>query len=133
MDFKQVFLVNDDLKMGKGKLCVQIAHGEVIYMDRILYHIIQHRAKSDDIYVRYNEWREATEYDQIGMMKKIVLKSTEKEIIEHTWKLRNLNIWAYPIFDKGLTQVPENSLTCLVVEPIEESQCDVLFGNLGLL
>jgi len=130
---KQVFLINADLKMEKGKIAVQVAHGEVLYMDRILEHIIQHHAKSEDIYVRYNKWREATEYDQIGMMKKVVLKSTEKEIIEYTWKLRTLNIWAYPIFDKGLTQVPENSLTCLVIEPLEEERCNILFGNLKLL
>lgn len=130
---KQIFLINTDLKMDKGKIAVQCCHGETLYMDRILEHVIQHRAKSDDIYVRYNKWRQATEYDQIGMMKKVVLKSTKDEIINYTWKLKNLGIWAYPIFDKGLTQVEPNSLTCLVIEPLEEEQCNTLFGNLKLL
>ena len=31
MALKQVFIINSDLKMGKGKIAVQVAHGEVIY------------------------------------------------------------------------------------------------------
>ncbi len=131
--FKQIFLINSDLKMSSGKIAVQVAHGETLYMDRILEHIIQHHAKSDDIYVRYNNWREITEEDDIGMMKKIVLKSTESEMRDIHYKLKSLNIWSCLIFDRGLTQIPEHSLTCLVVEPLEESQCDSLFGNLKLL
>ena len=130
---KQIYLINTDLKMDKGKIAIQVAHGTTMYMDKILQHIIQHHAKSDDIYVRYNNWRAITEEDDIGMMKKIVLKSTEKEMRDIHNKLKSLNIWSYLIFDRGLTQIPEHSLTCLVVEPLEESQCDSLFGNLKLL
>lgn len=131
---KQIYLINTNLKMDKGKIAVQVAHGTTIYMDRILKHIIQHHAKSDDVYVRYNMWRANTEEDNIGMMKKIVLKSTEQEIRDISLKLDRHNIWNCLIFDKGLTQVSENSLTCLVVEPLEEeSLCNVLFGNLKLI
>jgi PTH2 family peptidyl-tRNA hydrolase len=129
---KQVFLINTDLKMDKGKIAVQVAHGEVMYMQEIMIRFPNYK-DSPPMVLRFYDWKSETPDDQIGMMKKVVLKSTQKEIIEYTWKLRNLNIWAYPIFDKGLTQVAPNSLTCLIVEPIEESKCDELFGHLKLL
>jgi len=129
---KQVFLINTDLKMDKGKIAVQVAHGEVIYMQEIMIRFPNYKDQPPMV-LRFYDWKAETPDDRVGMMKKIVLKSTEREIIEFTWKLRNEYIWAYPIFDKGLTQVPENSLTCLVVEPMEEFKCDELFRNLKLL
>jgi len=126
---KQIFLINSDLKMDKGKIAVQVAHGEVIYLENIFYN---HTRNLDPEYLRYIEWRQK-EILPIGMMKKVVLKSTESEIRDIYIRLKSLNIWSYLIFDKGLTQIPENSLTCLVVEPLEESQCNTLFGNLKLL
>lgn len=124
---KQIFLINTDLNMRKGKIAVQVAHGTVMYMLDIIH-------KNDiDMCRKFKEWRQKTSYDPIGIMKKVVLKSTEAEIREYLTILKQLNIWSYSIYDKGLTQVPENSLTCIIVEPLEESQCNALFGNLKLL
>ncbi len=126
---KQIFLVNTNLKMEKGKIAVQVAHGEVIYMESLPNSMDYPDERLD----RYGEWRSNSKEDPIGMMKKVVLKSTESEIRDYYIRLKSQNIWTYMIFDKGLTQIPENSLTCLVVEPLEESICDTLFGDLKLL
>ncbi len=126
--FKQIFLINKDLKMGVGKVAVQVAHGEVLYMENLFS-----MNYPDEKHGKYDEWRSNTPEDPIGMMKKVVLKASEYEIRDIFIKLRNLNIWAYLIFDHGLTQIPENSLTCLVVEPLEESKCDKLFHSFKLL
>ena len=125
---KQTFLINTNLKMDKGKIVVQVSHGTVMYMEKVT-------GLDADAWMqeRYITWRAETPEDPIGMMKKVVLKSTENEMRDIFNKLKSQDIWAYLIFDKGLTQVPENSLTCLVVEPLEESQCNILFGNLKLL
>lgn len=125
---KQIYLINTDLKMDKGKTAVQVSHGGIMYMQEVMSRCV-------DICMleRFYDWKAETPDDPIGMMKKIVLKSTEKEMRDIHQKLKSLNIWSYLIFDKGLTQIPENSLTCLVVEPLEESQCNTLFGNLKLL
>jgi peptidyl-tRNA hydrolase len=48
-------------------------------------------------------------------------------------RLKTQGIWACFVYDKGLTQVAPDSLTCLVIEPLEESMCDELFGDLKLL
>ncbi len=125
---KQIFLINKDLKMGIGKIAVQVAHGEVMYMETIKI-----KCMHNSSYKIYNKWRSSTPEDPIGMQKKVVLKSTESEMRDMYVKLKSLKIWCYLIQDKELTQVAPNSLTCLVVEPLEEDICNKLFGDLKLL
>jgi PTH2 family peptidyl-tRNA hydrolase len=131
MTFKQVFLINTDLKMSVGKIAVQVAHGEVIYM--YAWYDERCRFGFSHLKDRYDFWRAATSEDPIGMMKKVVLKATESEIRNIYTNLKFLDIWCYLIYDKGITKILENSLTCIVVEPLEEKQCNILFGDLKLL
>ena len=125
---RQAYLINIDLKMDKGKIAVQTAHGAIIYMQAV-----NARCCDTDMEERFHDWKSETQDDPIGMMKKVVLKSTESEIRDIFMKLKSLNIWAYLIHDKGLTQLASNSLTCLVVEPLEDAQYDAIFGHLKLL
>ena len=76
---------------------------------------------------RYVDWK--TKEDQL--MKKIVLKATEKELKDFIWKLKD--VWTCLIFDKGLTQIPENSFTSIIIEPLEEEKCNEFFKHLKLL
>ena len=120
MTLKQVFVVNSDLKMGKGKIAVQTAHGETLYMDK--------KFKGHDygkIYDNYIDWMKD------ALMKKVVLKATQEEMLTliGTMKLFNnimpkYNIWFDIVFDKGLTQVPADSMTCIVFEPLDEQMAD---------
>lgn len=119
---KQVFLINQDLKMRKGKIAVQVAHGEVLYM---LKKFSAHQYGS--MYDNYIKWMKD------GIMKKVVLKATEQEIRNIALQLRRKDIWEHVVVDMGLTQVEPNSLTCLVIEPLSEKQCNELFGHLKLL
>ena len=74
---KQTFLINTDLKMGKGKIAVQVAHGEVFYMmEKYTGH------QYGQLYDNFINW--TTD----GLMKKVVLKSTEKEMSNITWDLK---------------------------------------------
>ncbi len=136
MTYKQTFIVNSDLGMGKGKAAVQVAHGEVYYME----HIIKSRDviagslspsdnENENDFKKYHQWR----YDEDGLMKKAVLKATEEEIKELMLKLEKNNIWHYKVIDAGLTQIPQGSLTCVVVEPLSDIKHDELFGHLKLL
>ena len=132
MTLKQVFIVNKDLKMTCGKVCVQIAHGEVLYIEDVL-NIPQCNKHADSkIVERYFLWREKTN-GPIGMMKKIVLKATEQEILDITENMLKHEIKCYLVFDKGMTQVPQDSLTAICIEPIEEEKAKELFGSLKLL
>lgn len=120
MALKQVFIINSDLKMGKGKIAVQVAHGEVFYMKK--------KFTGHDygtMYENYIDWMKD------GLMKKVVLKATQEEmlVLIGIMKLFNEcmsknNIWFDIVFDKGLTQVPAGSMTCIVFEPLDEQMAD---------
>lgn len=116
----QTFLVNTDLKMRKGKIAAQVAHGETLYMSDV-YSVIHEEMKE-----RNRVWID-------GGMHKVVFKSTESEMIETMRILDNLNTNYYVVRDFGLTQVPKNSFTVLVIEPLEKQSHQVIFGHLKLL
>ena len=131
---KQAILVNKDLKMGVGKICVQVGHAEVMYMKKVMLECRYTNLKSScEFMLKYIDWCDLTLEDPIGMQKKVVLKSTESEIRDMYLRLKSLDIWCYLIHDKGLTQVPENSLTCLIVEPLEDLKYNELFRDFKLL
>ena len=116
----QTFLVNTDLKMRKGKIAAQTAHGETLYM-------------SDVYSPLHEEMKERNRVWIDGGMHKIVFKSTELEMIETMRILDNLHINYYMVRDFGLTQVAKNSFTVLAVEPLEKQSHQVVFGHLKLL
>lgn len=120
MTLKQVFIINKDLGMGKGKIAVQVAHGEVFYMKK---KFIGHDYGT--MYENYIDWMKD------GLMKKVVLKATQEEmlVLIGTMELfnecmSNKKIWFDIVFDKGLTQVPADSMTCIVFEPLDEQMAD---------
>jgi len=127
MTYKQVFIVNSYLKMGRGKIAVQVAHGEVYYIEEVLESIFEGETLTK--YDNYIKWR----YDENGLMKKVVLKATEKEMDLILMELAIKEIAVFAVYDRGLTQVAPNSFTCICVEPLPEEQCTELFGHLKLL
>ena len=107
---KQTFIINKDLKMSKGKIAVQVAHGEVFYMEeKFTGH------SYGTMYDNYIDWMK--DYT----MKKIVLKASEQEMIELEAELKEKGIWTHKVYDLGLTQILANSFTCLVIEPLENT------------
>ena len=64
----QTFLVNTDLKMRKGKIATQVAHGETLYMeDKFNNH------SYGRMYDRYIKWKS-------GGMYKVVLNVLEVQL-----------------------------------------------------
>ncbi len=126
---KQVFIVNSDLGMGKGKIGGQIAHAVVYYMEEILLYVEGKSPENEKLFERFVAWRE----EDHGLMKKIVLKAAEKEMKKILCDLAVEEIEKFAVYDRGLTQIKEGSFTCIVVEPLEEDKCNKLFGHLKLL
>lgn len=127
--YKQVFIVNSDLGMGKGKIAAQVAHATVCYMEELLLYVEGQSPENKKLFDRFLLWRE----EDHGLMKKIVLKASENEIKKILCDLALKGIEKFTVYDRGLTQIPEGSFTCVVVEPLEEGDCDNLFGHLKLL
>lgn len=112
------FIVNKDLNMSSGKIAVQVAHTLTNYMNEIWIESgskrnIEHRRK-------YLKWYD--EYNQ----KKIILKA-KQSILE---KLEN-DYWA--VRDLGLTEIPENSLTCVCLGIMTREEAKPLVKRLQLL
>lgn len=140
MTLKQVFVVNSDLKMGKGEIAVQVAQGEVNYMARFLSGYMEQEIFNENKDEVNNMTNQYFDWIKDGLMKKVVLKATREEmliligIMELVNECRHKdNIWYDIVFDKGLTQVPVDSMTCIVFEPLDEELADHYFKSYKLL
>ena len=134
MILKQIFIVNKDLKMRAGKIAVQVAHGEVKYMEIMgeYNNLTVIDDKESQMITNYANWIKD------GLMKKVVLKATQEEMLILIGVMDLLDetkhdIWFNIVHDRGLTQVPVDSMTCIVVEPLDDEMADHYFGHLKLL
>ena len=114
--YKQVFIVNKDLNMGKGKICSQVAHAAVLCYKKAI-NVAPEKVK---------------EWEKEGM-KKIVLKASLKEILELKNKLDKEGIINCLVIDAGLTQIPSGSITVLGIGPEKEEEIDKFTSKFKLL
>ena len=116
MPLKQVILARTDLKMGKGKLAVQVAHASLEAFKKAL--------KKDPQLV--SEW-------QLEGQAKVVLKiGSQKEAIDYFNKVKG-KFAAALIKDAGLTQLKPGTITCLGIGPADANALDRVTGQLKLL
>ena len=117
METKQVIIVRDDLKIGKGKLSAHVAHASLEG-----YRI----AKAKDFHL-------VEDWERMGQKKIVVRAKDDKELLELHMKSKSLGIPAALIKDAGLTQIPPGTITALAVGPWKEGEVDSLTRHLRLL
>ena len=111
---KQVIIVNNSLKLPKGKLASQVAHASVAAF-------IAADDKTKQAWIKNG-------------MPKVVLKSEgETLLIKLLTKAEEQGLPACLIEDAGKTVVPEGTITCLGLGPAPERKLDELTGELKLL
>jgi PTH2 family peptidyl-tRNA hydrolase len=114
MGMKQIIVVNQALKLPKGKLAAQVAHAAVAaYL----------AARSED----QHSWLE------LGMPKVVLKCFSEDDLIKLRGKARELGVANSLIRDAGKTVVPAGTITCLGLGPDDEDVLTGLTGNLKLL
>ena len=59
--------------------------------------------------------------------------NSEQEILELERKARNAGLPATLIVDRGLTEIPPNTITCLGIGPAPANKMDPITGKLSLL
>ena len=114
MEYKQVILVREDLKLDKGKMAAQVAHASV-----------ESALRSDKDIVK--KWR-------IKGMKKVVLKVKNKEeLFKYNQIAKDNKLKTALITDAGRTRLEPGTLTCLAIGPDEEKRIDEVTGSLKMM
>jgi PTH2 family peptidyl-tRNA hydrolase len=114
MDYKQVIIVRNDLKMPKGKLAAQVSHASV---EAVL--------RGDKGKVK--EWKKEG-------MKKIILKvDSLRELHKYNLQAKRSGLTTAVITDAGKTFFKRSTVTCVAIGPDEEQKVDEITGNLKMV
>ncbi len=116
-EYKQVLVFRTDLRMSKGKIAAQAGHAAV--------------SAAQDAFVHNKKWWEAWMFE--GQKKVAVKVANEKELGELEEAADDLGLPYALIVDRGLTEVPEGTVTCLGIGPAPTEKIDRLTGKLKLL
>ncbi|MEM4704537.1 MAG: peptidyl-tRNA hydrolase Pth2 [Candidatus Bathyarchaeia archaeon] len=115
--YKQVIVFRSDLRLSKGKTAVQFGHAAV--------------SASEAARREHRQWWE--EWMNEGQRKIAVKVKSEKELLALEKEAQTMGLPFALIVDKGLTEIPPNTVTCLGIGPAPAEKVDKLTGNLPLL
>jgi len=116
-EFSQSIVVRTDLVLSKGKLCAQVGHAVLIAAEEA-------RAKDHKL------WKAWLDEGQ----RKVVLKgSSLAELLALKTEAERLGLPTGLVEDRGLTEVPPGTVTCLAVGPAPIRLVDKVTGRLPLL
>ncbi len=114
---KQVIVVRQDLKMGKGKLAVQVAHAAVSSAEMAR----KHRKDWFDSWFRESQAKICVKVESENDLRKLKGKIDEAGLPNSL------------IQDAGLTQLEPGTTTCLGIGPVPSELADRFTGELKLL
>ena len=115
--YEMVIVVRTDIKMSKGKVAAQAGHAAVSAAE----------------YARKNRPEWWMPWISEGQCKIAVKAKSEQEINELERKARNEGLPVAMIVDRGLTEIPPNTTTCLGIGPAPAYKVDAITGKLSLL
>ena len=115
--YKMVIVFRSDLQLSKGKAAVQAGHAAVSAAEEARKH--------------RREWWD--EWFAEGQRKIAVKVKSEKELHELEKVALELGLPCALIVDRGLTEIPPDTVTCLGIGPAPAEKVDKLTGNLQLL
>jgi PTH2 family peptidyl-tRNA hydrolase len=116
-EYKQVIVFRSDLTLSKGKIAAQAGHAAV--------------SAAEEAHKRHRSWWEAWLYE--GQRKIAVKVKNEKELLELESQANELALSTALIVDRGLTEIPPDTVTCLGIGPAPAELIDRLTGKLPLL
>ena len=117
MEYKQVIVVRADLKMGRGKTCVQVAHASLSSAEKAMGFEKEW----------YGGWKRE------GQKKVVVKVQSERELFELYEMAKGQGLPCYIVNDAGLTELPPGTTTALGIGPSPNELVDKLTGDLKLL
>ena len=115
--YKQVIAFRSDLKMSKGKIAAQAGHAAVSAGEEACKH--------------FKQWWKA--WLREGQCKIAVKVESEKELLKLEKQAKELAIPHALIVDRGLTEIPPSTITCLGIGPAPVEKIDKITSMLPLL
>jgi PTH2 family peptidyl-tRNA hydrolase len=117
VEFKQVIVVRKDLRMGIGKIASQVGHAAVLGVEQ--------SRKLNKLWLRswFNE----------GQPKIVVKVNNLEELLQVHRDAEELKIPSVMVQDRGLTQIPTGTLTCIGIGPGPSDIIDKVTSELKLL
>ena len=116
-EYKQVIAVRTDLEMGRGKIAVQVAHAAI--------------SAFENARKKHREWADA--WLREGQCKIAVKVKSEKELMALEEMASDLGVSAIIIRDRGLTQLPPDTATCIGIGPGPAKLVDRITRDLKLV
>lgn len=114
VEYKQVIIVRQDLKLPKGKLAAQVGHA-----------CVEAFTKADSSVQA--SWR-------VLGQKKVVLKVADEKTLKNFFiDAKNAGLPVALITDAGKTCIAPGTVTCLGIGPAEEDKIDLITEDLGML
>ena len=114
---KMVFVINHELKMGKGKIAAQVGHAAV----KATLQSGELRPEILDAWLSTGQKKVCVKADDVRQLEQIEQQAKHHQILTSK------------IHDAGHTQIPAGSYTVLALGPDEEEKLDALTGELKLL
>jgi peptidyl-tRNA hydrolase, PTH2 family len=117
VEFKQVIVVRKDLRMGIGKIASQVGHAAVLGVER--------SRKNNKLWLRnwFNE----------GQPKIVVKVNSIEELLHVQTDAEKLMMPLVIVQDRGLTQIPTGTVTCIGIGPAPSDIIDKVTSKLKLL
>jgi len=115
--YKQVIVFRSDLRLSRGKTAAQAGHAAVSAAEQARKH--------------RKEWFE--DWLDEGQRKIAVKVKNEKEMQELELQAKELGLPTELIVDRGLTEIPPGTITCLGIGPAPAAKVDKITGKLPLL
>jgi PTH2 family peptidyl-tRNA hydrolase len=111
---KQVIVVNELLRLPRGKLAAQVAHASVAALLSASHEVLR-------------AWMES------GMPKVVLRGDDDAQLIALEGQAANAGLPTALIRDAGHTVVAPGTLTCLGIGPAPDEDIDAISGTLRLL
>jgi PTH2 family peptidyl-tRNA hydrolase len=115
--YKQVIVMRNDLRMSRGKIVAQAGHAAV--------------SAAEEARKKCSDWWKA--WIAEGQCKIAVRAESEEELLELERKAKGSKFPTALIVDRGLTELPPDTVTCLGIGPAPSVQVDAITGKLPLL
>jgi PTH2 family peptidyl-tRNA hydrolase len=115
--YKQVIVFRSDLKLSRGKVAAQSGHAAVL--------------SAEEAHKGHAKWWKA--WLEEGQCKIAVKVKNEKELLELEKQAKELRLPCALIVDRGLTEIPPGTITCLGIGPAPAEKIDKITGMLPLL